>query len=43
MILKLASKENTPALPRQLAKLAPRLPARFLTSPRAAKGFSSPA
>lgn len=38
--LQLATKEtNPPALPRHLAELAPQLPALFLTSPRAAKGF----
>jgi site-specific recombinase XerD len=37
--LQLATKGNSPALPRHLAELAPRLPALFLTSPSAAKGF----
>ncbi|HEY1760671.1 MAG TPA: tyrosine-type recombinase/integrase [Bryobacteraceae bacterium] len=37
--LQLAAKVNSPALPRQLAELAPQLPALFLTSPGAAKGF----
>jgi|SRR5579863_1850772 len=37
--LQLATKGNSPALPRHLAELAPQLPALFLTSPSAAKGF----
>ena len=37
--LQLATEENSPPLPRQLAELAPRLPALFVTSPQARKGF----
>jgi site-specific recombinase XerD len=37
--LQLASKGNAPVLPRHLAELAQQLPALFLTSPTAAKGF----